>query len=114
WKLETYYVLHPSPTVATVVPRNTSYVGVEMAASRPFGSRPPGAVAIVEPSLSQLYARKARVVFFFVWAAVGGLSAVLLAALWHPVLAALAGALLGLVVGFDTSEGSGHGARAGS
>jgi hypothetical protein len=44
------------------------------------------------------YLRKAKIVFWIVWVAAGLLSASVIASKWQPVLALLAGAMLGLIL----------------
>ncbi|MFC0527234.1 hypothetical protein [Phytohabitans kaempferiae] len=67
-----------------------------------FGPRP-GMVTVVEPPVSASYARKARVAFFAVTAAVGVLTAAVAAVFAHPVLAVVLGIAVGLVCGVSAS-----------
>ena len=63
----------------------------------PFG-RGSGTVTVIEEPVLRSYARKAKIVFYITWTAVGLLAATVLASKWHPVLALLAGMLIGLVL----------------
>src|SRR5437879_6122671 len=72
-----------------------------MAGARLFGG-PPGAVTVVEPTVVQAYARKARATFLSVGLAVAVLTSAVLAVFAHPVLAVLLGILAGLLLGLVT------------
>ena len=67
--------------------------------SRPgvFGQRG-GTVTVIEQPVLRSFMRKAKIVFWVVWVAVGLLASVVLASKWQPILALLAGGLLGLVI----------------
>jgi hypothetical protein len=67
--------------------------------ARIFGDRPAGAVAIVEEAVSRSYARKARLSFFVVTAAVATVTSLGLASTMHFAAAAVVGVLSGLVCG---------------
>lgn len=62
-----------------------------------FGQRG-GTVTVIEQPVLRSYMRKAKAVFWIVWVAVGLLAAVVIASKLEPILALLAGALLGLVI----------------
>lgn len=65
-----------------------------------FGSRPVGAVTIVERPVSQWYVQRARVAFLVVGALAGLVAAAGLAVSMSPVSAALLGVVSGAVCGF--------------
>jgi len=65
-----------------------------------FGDRPVGAVTVIDAPVSLSYARKARITFLTVAAAVAASTAMVLAVFAHPVLAVLLGIAAGLVCGF--------------
>ena len=67
--------------------------------SRPglYGQRG-GTVTVIEQPVLRSYMRKAKAVFWITWAAVGLLAAVVAASKWEPILALLAGALIGLII----------------
>ncbi len=62
-----------------------------------FGQRG-GTVTVIEQPVLRSYMRKAKAVFWIVWGAVGLLAAVVIASKLEPILALLAGALLGLII----------------
>jgi hypothetical protein len=74
-----------------------------MAKGSVFGARPVGAVTLVETPVSQSYARKARITFLAVVAAVGVLTAAVVAVFAHPLVAVLVGIVAGLVCGFTAA-----------
>jgi hypothetical protein len=62
-----------------------------------FGQRG-GTVTVIEQPVMRSYRRKAKVIFWITLVAVTLLSAVVLASWWQPVLALIAGLLIGLVL----------------
>jgi hypothetical protein len=64
------------------------------------GVRPVGAVTVVEPPVSQWYARKARIAFMGVAGVLGVVVAAVLAVFTNPVWAVVLGAVVGVVAGF--------------
>jgi hypothetical protein len=56
-----------------------------------------GTVTVIEQPVLRSYMRKAKAVFWIMWAIVGLLAAVVIASKWEPILALLAGALIGLI-----------------
>ncbi len=67
-----------------------------------FGRRP-GTVTVIEEPVRRSSARNAKILFWVVWAVTGLLAATVLASKWHPILALLAGVLVGLVLGLITA-----------
>ena len=57
-----------------------------------------GTVTVIEQPVMRNYMRKAKIVFWVVLVSVGLLAACVLSSRWHPILALLAGAVIGLVV----------------
>jgi hypothetical protein len=74
-----------------------------MAGRKVFAGSPVGVVSVVEASLSQTYARKARVAFLTVGAGSAMATATLLSVFAHPVLGVLIGVVAGLMLGFVTA-----------
>ena len=68
-----------------------------------FGEHPASAVAIVEPPMSRSYARKARIAFYAVTAAVGALAVVVLSTVVHVLAAVVFGVLAGAVCGLSVA-----------
>ena len=68
-----------------------------------FGGRRSGTVTVIEEPVRRSSLRTAKIVFYVLWPVVGLLSATVLASKWHPILALLAGILIGLVVAFIVS-----------
>jgi hypothetical protein len=64
----------------------------------PFG-RGSGTVTVIEQSVQRSYIRKAKIVFFIVWAAITLLAATVLVSKWEPKLGATGGAILALITG---------------
>ncbi len=64
----------------------------------PFGRS--GTVTVIEEPVARSYIRKAKIVFFITWTAFALLAATVLAGRWHPVIALIAGAFVGLVPAF--------------
>lgn len=63
-----------------------------------FGQRG-GTITVIEQPVMRSFMRKAKIVFWIVWIAVGLLAAIVLASYLHPpVLALLAGAFAGLII----------------
>jgi hypothetical protein len=63
----------------------------------PFGQRG-GTVTVIEQPVMRSFMRKAKIVFWITWVAVTLLAAVIIASKWEPILALLAGAVLGLII----------------
>ena len=61
-----------------------------------FGRRSGGTVTVIEEPVRRSAVRKAKIVFWIAWITIGLLSATVLASKWHPILALLAGAAIGL------------------
>jgi hypothetical protein len=57
-----------------------------------------GTVTVIDQPVQRSFAQKAKIVFYITWAAVGLLAATVLASKWHPILALLAGTVIGLVL----------------
>ncbi|WP_229068996.1 hypothetical protein [Actinoplanes sp. DH11] len=74
-----------------------------MASQKLFGTTPVGAVAVVEPPVSQWYARRARVAFICVSLAAWAVTAVVLSAFVMPLLAVALGLAAGLLLGLVTA-----------
>lgn len=68
-----------------------------------FSGRRPGTVTVIEEPVRRSAARKAKIVACCVWVLVTLLAAAVLASRWHPILALLAGALIGLAAAFITA-----------
>src|SRR4051794_13565237 len=66
---------------------------------RLFGTRPVGAVTLVDTPVSQSYARKARIAFLGVWVAAGVVATGVFAAFTNPLVAFLLGLIAGLFCG---------------
>jgi hypothetical protein len=64
----------------------------------PFG-RGPGTVTVIEQTVMRSHIRKAKIVFFIIWAAVALLAATVLVSKWEPRLGATGGAILALIAG---------------
>jgi hypothetical protein len=64
-----------------------------------FGTRQPGAIAVVEPPVSLAYIKKARITFYVVSIGTTLCTATVLSVFAHLVLAVLVGILAGLVCG---------------
>ena len=67
-----------------------------------FGRRT-GTVTVIEESVHRSSVRKAKIVFWVVWVATGLLAATVAASTWHPLIALLAGALIGLAAAAVTA-----------
>src|SRR5438046_3788695 len=65
-----------------------------------FGTRPVGAVTVVDTPVSQSYARKARIAFLSTAALTGVSTAAVLAVFTHPLWAVALGMGTGAVCGF--------------
>jgi hypothetical protein len=63
-----------------------------------------GTITVIEQPVMRNYLRKAKIVFWIVWTAVTILAACILASRWQPILALLAGALIGLILAAITSS----------
>jgi hypothetical protein len=63
-----------------------------------FGRRS-GTVTVIEEPVRRSAARNAKIILMVVWAVTGLLAATVLDSKWHPVVALLAGALIGLALG---------------
>jgi hypothetical protein len=74
-----------------------------MAKETLFGAHPVGAVTVIDAPMALSYARKARITFLAVAAAVGVLTAALVAVFAHPLLAVALGIVAGLVCGFTAA-----------
>ena len=61
-----------------------------------FGRRSGGTVTVIEEPVRRSAVRKAKIVFWILWITIGLLAATVLASKWHPILALLAGAAIGL------------------
>ena len=61
-----------------------------------FGRRSGGTVTVIEEPVRRSAVRKAKIVFWILWITIGLLSATVLASKWHPILALLAGMVIGL------------------
>jgi hypothetical protein len=78
---------------------------------RPFG-RGSGTVTVIEEPVLRSYTRKAKIVFYITWAAVGLLAATVLVSRWEPrfgatgaaIAALITGGLIGLVPAFITAS----------
>lgn len=64
----------------------------------PFG-RGAGTVTVIEQPVMRSYIRKAKIVFFIVWAAAALLAATVLVSKWEPKLGATGGAIFALITG---------------
>ena len=64
----------------------------------PFG-RGSGAVTIIEQPVMRSYIRKAKIVFFIIWAAVALLAATVLVSKWEPKFGATGAGILALITG---------------
>jgi hypothetical protein len=64
----------------------------------PKSNRSGGTVTVIEQPVMRSFMRKAKAVFYIVWATVGLLAAVVIASKLEPILALLAGALAGLII----------------
>ena len=64
----------------------------------PFG-RGSGAVTIIEQPVMRSYVRKAKIVFFIIWAAVGLLAATVLVGKWEPKFGATGAGIIALITG---------------
>jgi hypothetical protein len=62
-----------------------------------------GTVTVIDEPVQRSYTQKAKIAFYVIWAVVGLLSAVVLASRWHPIVALVAGAAVGLVPAFLTA-----------
>ena len=60
------------------------------------GRRSGGTVTVIEEPVRRSAVRKAKIVFWICWITIGLLAATVLASKWHPILALLAGAAIGL------------------
>jgi hypothetical protein len=69
----------------------------------PFGRGSGGTVTVIEEPVLRSAARKAKIVFWITWVATGLLTATVLAGKWHPLIALILGALIGLVPAFITA-----------
>ena len=67
-----------------------------------FGRRP-GTVTVIEEPVRRSAARKAKIVAIVVWVITTLLAAAVLASRWHPILALLAGTLIGLAAAFTAA-----------
>ncbi len=65
--------------------------------SNGFGRRSGGTVTVIEQPVRRSAARNAKIVFWVLWAVVTLLAATILASIWHPLVALLAGLGIGLV-----------------
>jgi hypothetical protein len=65
-----------------------------------FGTRQPGAIAVVEAPVSLAYIKTARITFYVVSIGTALCTATVVSVFAHPVLAVLIGILAGLVCGF--------------
>ena len=71
-----------------------------------FGQRG-GTITVIEQPVMRNYMRKAKIVFWIVWVAVGLLAATVLTSHLHPpVLALFAGAFVGLITRRDRRQPS--------
>src|SRR5271165_3660136 len=68
-----------------------------------FGGRRSGTVTVIEEPVRRSSLRTAKIVFYVLWPVVGLLSATVLASKWHPILALVAGAGIGLAVALIVS-----------
>ena len=68
-----------------------------------FGQRG-GTVTVIEQPVMRSFMRKAKIVFWIVWVSVTLLAAVVIASKWQPVLALLAGAVIGLILAAITAS----------
>jgi hypothetical protein len=68
--------------------------------SRGYG----GTVTVIEEPVLRSYARKAKVVFWITWTVTCLLTATVLASRWHPIVALIVGALIGLVLAAVTAS----------
>jgi hypothetical protein len=66
--------------------------------SRLSGRRSGGTVTVIEERVRRSSLRNAQIVFWVLWVVVTVLAATVLAGKWHPILALLAGLLIGLVL----------------
>jgi hypothetical protein len=57
-----------------------------------------GTATVIDQPVQRSFAQKAKIVFYITWTATGLLAATVLASKWHPILALLAGGLIGLVL----------------
>jgi hypothetical protein len=64
----------------------------------PFG-RGSGAVTIIEQPVMRSYVRKAKIVFFIIWVAVGLLAATVLVSKWEPKFGATGAGIIALITG---------------
>jgi hypothetical protein len=69
----------------------------------PFGRGSGGTVTVIEEPVLRSAARKAKIVFWITWVGTGLLTATVLASKWHPLIALILGALIGLVPAFITA-----------
>jgi hypothetical protein len=60
-------------------------------------SRGSGTITVIEEPVMRFYRRKAKIVFYITWVITATLTATVAASKWHPVIALLAGAALGLI-----------------
>ena len=63
-----------------------------------------GTVTVIEQPVMRNYLRKAKIVFYITWTAAGLLAACVIASKWQPVLALLAGAVIGLILAAITAS----------
>ncbi|MDM4720364.1 hypothetical protein QTQ03_12555 [Micromonospora sp. WMMA1363] len=66
---------------------------------RRFGGRSTGTVTVIEARVHRSSARRARLAFILTAVVVGVLAAVVTASYWHPIVALLVGALIGVPTG---------------
>ncbi len=65
--------------------------------SRGMFGRGSGTITVIEEPVMRSYRRKAKIVFYVTWVIVATLAATVAASKWHPILALLAGLVIGLV-----------------
>jgi hypothetical protein len=63
-----------------------------------------GTVTVIEQPVMRSFMRKAKIVFWIVFLAVGLLAAAIIASKWQPILALLAGGLIGLITAAITAS----------
>jgi hypothetical protein len=68
-----------------------------------FGRRSGGTVTVIEESVHRSSVRKAKIIFWVVWVCTGVLTATVAASKWHPIVALLIGAGIGLAAAVITA-----------